>query len=779
MYFKREREMKIMKKFGKTFSACLLAVSLSISSISPVQLVHATSDVQITYTFEGNEKDKAGYAQGTICVSATTDGCYHLFWADDTKALKDYYEINSKLKDELTSRLGGKSFEGRGFIVKSGQKATFTFDPHTAIPADATKIIAVTDTEHTNVSDAVAVFDIPKEKQLKTASGNLLYRFNSYSDIHISSGSWWSKSKDRCKSALDYAAAKGSTFISISGDISTTPNEDEWKSFRGKVKNSSFKGNIWECTGNHELKNADGEKWFIDYALKTDSDYSVDGNSTYIKDKAYYYKVEKNSGDVFIYLALENKDAKSENAFSQTQMDWFQSVMDKYYESGVNIFVSEHAPYQNWSIGEFKYGNKLYREHLQDKGNTKTFINILKKYKNLIWMNGHTHQDFCIATNYSNENGTACNMIHNPGCGGTTYGYNKSAEDKISNASGQQYHSPEQAVKGKEDGAGYHSQGYYVETYENEIIYHGSDIDKGKIYPEYCYIMEGSRSAGSTPVATEPATETPEPIVSQVPVISETPTQEPTVTQGTPVTATPTFTQIPNSSRLPMTTQSARPTQAAQLTPVPTERLSSNDLDQSQHVATQSPSIAASSSSNNANLAQVIPSTTQAENTAVPTIPGNTSATNQKTNTQENDLYFDPTSKGIYRVIRSDADGTGTVEYYKNGSNACKQITIPNQITINRTTYNVARIGKNALKGNKVVKKVTIGKNVTRIGANAFKSCSKITVIKIKSKKISTIGKNAFDGLSKKVQINVPKDQRVTYAKLLKKAKLNKKAIIK
>ncbi|MBQ1689419.1 MAG: starch-binding protein, partial [Lachnospiraceae bacterium] len=504
--------MKIMKKFGKTFSACLLAVSLSISGISPVQLVHATSDVQITYTFEGNEKDKAGYAQGTICVSATTDGCYHLFWADDTKALKDYYEINSKLKDELTSRLGGKSFEGRGFIVKSGQKATFTFDPHTAIPADATKIIAVTDTEHTNVSDAVAVFDIPKEKQLKTASGNLLYRFNSYSDIHISSGSWWSKSKDRCKSALDYAAAKGSTFINISGDISTTPKEDEWKFFRDKVKNSSFKGNIWECTGNHELKDAAGKKWFIDYALKTDSDYSVDGNSTYVKDKAYYYKVEKNSGDVFIYLALENKDATSENVFSQTQMDWFQSVIDKYYESGVNIFVSEHAPYQNWSIGEFKYGNKLYHEHLQDKGNTKTFINILKKYKNLIWMNGHTHQDFCIATNYSNENGTACNMIHNPGCGGTTYGYNKSAEDKISNASEQQYHSPEQAVKGKKDGAGYHSQGYYVETYENEIIYHGSDIDKGKIYPEYCYIMEGSRSAGSTPVVTSQPDNTSSPV---------------------------------------------------------------------------------------------------------------------------------------------------------------------------------------------------------------------------------------------------------------------------
>ena len=514
-----------MRKMSKSFSACALAVSLSVSSVSPVQLVHATENVKIDYDFVNDTQ--AGYAQGTLSVSSNKAGTYHLYWADDTKALDGYYEINSKLKDELTSRLGGKKFEGRGFIVKAGQKASFTFDAHTAIPAGATKVIAVTDTNKTNVSDAVAVFDIPKDKQLKSESGDLLYRFNSYSDMHLSSGSWWSKSKKRCDRALEFAKEKKVDFINITGDITTSPNESEWKLFRDKVKAASFKGDIWECTGNHELKDAAGKKWFIDYALKTDSDYSVAKDSTYNKDKAYYYKVEEGSGDVFIYLALENSDPTSGNVFSQEQMEWFESVIKKYYESGVNIFVSEHAPYQEWSIGEFKYGKKLYKAHLQNKGTTKTFINILSKYKKLIWMNGHTHQDLCMATNYSNENGNACNMIHNPGCGGTTYGYNKSAADKISNASKQQYHSPEQAVQGKEDGAGYHSQGYYVETYENEVVYHGYDVDNKMIYPEYCYIMEGARHTDPTPTPTTKPLVTMTPLVTTAPVVTTAPTSTP------------------------------------------------------------------------------------------------------------------------------------------------------------------------------------------------------------------------------------------------------------
>lgn len=41
----------------------------------------------------------------------------------------------------------------------------------------------------------------------------------------------------------------------------------------------------------------------------------------------------------------------------------------------------------------------------------------------------------------------------------------------------------------------------------------------------------------------------------------------------------------------------------------------------------------------------------------------------------------------------------------------------------------------------KKLKSLTVGKNVAKIGKGAFKGCSKLTKVKIKSKKIKSIGK--------------------------------------
>ncbi|MBQ5561416.1 MAG: starch-binding protein [Lachnospiraceae bacterium] len=814
---------------GRTVAASMLAVTMSVSVIPQVQLIKAASDVTINYTFEGNDKAKAGYAQGTITVSASSSATYHLFWADDTKALDGYYEINSKLKDELTSRLGGKSFEGKGFIVNSGKAATFTFDEHTAIPANATKIIAVTDTNKTSVSDAVAVFDIPKEKQLKTGSGNLLYRFNSYSDIHLSTGNWWSKSKDRWSGALKYASDKNVDFINITGDIATDGKQSEWDIYKNKISASKYNGKIWECTGNHDRK---GDDCFKKNAL------TEDDCAHYTNGKAYYYTIEKKTGDVFIYLALETEKATEKNVFSKEQMEWLQGLVDKYYTTGVNIFISEHAPYQNWSIGEFKYGGKLYSAHLKDGDTVNTFINILKKYKNLIWMNGHTHQDFSISTNYSNENGSACNMIHNPGCGGTTYGYNKSADDKISNASGQNYHSPEAAVKGKEDGAGFHSQGYYVETYENEIIYHGTDLEKEMIYPEYCYIMEGYRSKGSTPVDTSEPKKTTSPSETSGPVSGKQAIyfdnssynwsdvycylysgkenngewpgvkmeKDPTTgyyyyevpsnlstgqvmfaeskssknrypadkkpgleVSGTMVfkagnklepytppviaTATPKPTETPKATETPKVTETPKATE----TPKPTEDV----VIETQK--TPSPSPKPTENVNQGNQPNGFA-------TATPTP--------KKAEVEVGKKYYDENSNAVYKVVTK-TDLGGTVEYIKNGNANATKITIPTRIALDGKAYSVVSIGKNAFKGNKVVKKIIVGKSITKIGANAFRGCSKVTALKITSTKVKTIGAAAFYGMSKKLTIYLPKSKKADYKKKIKKAKVNKKAKFK
>lgn len=122
----------------------------------------------LDYTFSGTDAGKAGYAEGTLSFTSSKEGTYCLYWSNENGALEGYYEIA-----ELD--------------VQAGGTATFSFDYHTAIPADATKVIAAVkgNEEYPALDDAAAVYEIPAEKQLAYASGDALYTFNSFSDIHI------------------------------------------------------------------------------------------------------------------------------------------------------------------------------------------------------------------------------------------------------------------------------------------------------------------------------------------------------------------------------------------------------------------------------------------------------------------------------------------------------------------------------------------------------------------------------------------------------------------
>lgn len=126
-------------------------------------------------------------------------------------------------------------------------------------------------------------------------------------------------------------------------------------------------------------------------------------------------------------------------------------------------------------------------------------------------------------------------------------------------------------------------------------------------------------------------------------------------------------------------------------------------------------------------------------------------------------------SKGnTYEIIRKGSiEGKGTVSYACAKKNA-KFVTIPAMVTINEVAYEVTTISNNAFAGNKKITRVTIGKNVTKIGKNAFKNCSSLKKVTVKTKKLSAIGKNAFKGVHKKVFFKVPAGKKKAYKKLWK-----------
>ena len=129
------------------------------------------------------------------------------------------------------------------------------------------------------------------------------------------------------------------------------------------------------------------------------------------------------------------------------------------------------------------------------------------------------------------------------------------------------------------------------------------------------------------------------------------------------------------------------------------------------------------------------------------------------------------TKDALYKVTKADASGC-TVTLIKPVSKNKTAFTVPAAIKSEdgNITFQVTEISKNAFKNNVKLKKVTIGKNVSKIGAGAFSGCKKLKNIKITSTQLTkkSVGKNAFKGIDKKAVIKVPKKKLKAYKNILK-----------
>ena len=97
---------------------------------------------------------------------------------------------------------------------------------------------------------------------------------------------------------------------------------------------------------------------------------------------------------------------------------------------------------------------------------------------------------------------------------------------------------------------------------------------------------------------------------------------------------------------------------------------------------------------------------------------------------------------GIYYNVTSASDLTVGVTYSYNDE-YLGQVTIPETVTYNSTTYSVTSIGEYAFSDCTGLTSVTIGNNVTSIGKGAFDGCTGLTNITI-PEGVTSIGNRAF-----------------------------------
>lgn len=486
--------MKTTRNKKRTVSLVLAAVLL-LTLLTTAKGDAATGS--ISYSFS---KAQAGYAQGNITLNAPA-GTYWLYWADNSKALDGFYPIA-----KLT-------------LSSSGSK-THTMPAQTAIPADATKVIAIAGTSEPgskNVSGAAAVFDIPASKRLSHTSDQRRYRFGSYSDVHFDAMYRnYKYDETHWSHALQTFANRNVDFLVGSGDYAENnkdyPNvwENEWSRYQKILAESDYCNPIYEAIGNHELwhGNSDGTSRFIKYT-------GLEGNTS-SASHAYFEKTI--NGDHFIFMALEggfNPQAASE--FSQEQLNWLRNLLSRYSGDGHNIYIIEHALFQNYGAGDNPVNNYYDIPLSNGYDSTNQLKSILETYKDAIFITGHTHIAFDEQYNYSDNNGTSAQMIHNSSVGGVRHVQNGSlthnyAEDE--------------------------SEGYIVDVFDDAIIFHGASLYYNRVDPNCTYIVKTSQQIAGGPVPTQGTTAQP---VTNEPTTAASTTAAPTTVQ--PTTAAPTTVQ--------------------------------------------------------------------------------------------------------------------------------------------------------------------------------------------------------------------------------------------
>lgn len=140
------------------------------------------------------------------------------------------------------------------------------------------------------------------------------------------------------------------------------------------------------------------------------------------------------------------------------------------------------------------------------------------------------------------------------------------------------------------------------------------------------------------------------------------------------------------------------------------------------------------------------------------------------------EMIGDKASNGVYKVL---ADGR-SVEFVRQIAQS-KAVKIPDTVSINGTIYAVTGISANAFKNNQLLRITVIGRNVRRIGKQAFYNCKNLRTITIRTSMLTkkNIGTKAFKGTYKKIKVKVPAKQFKTYKKFFKSKGMSTKAIYK
>lgn len=319
------------------------------------------------------------------------------------------------------------------------------FNNFNYVPIEAEKIIAYA--KGTTAKKAIGV--IPDTLKMPDL-GTKMYSFGALSDVHIDGdGTDEGYAAQDFEKALNYYNTKGMAFVGICGDITRESENNELALFKNIVDNVNGIP-VYVCRGNHDCR------------------YSLDDWNTYI-GKELQYEIIYNT-DIFLFLSMNAEDY-GDNCLSTMQLDWLEEKLETYKNQRVFLFFHVFSPNTCGNI------NNIYPWSGLDttSGNIQRFIELITKYKNLIYFSGHSHLDFRCQKYGANanifSNGTTCHRVHIPSC-------SRPRNNDVGTGTSNTY----------DNNQG--SEGYIVDVYKNAILLRGYDFEIDKYLPIANYLLD-------------------------------------------------------------------------------------------------------------------------------------------------------------------------------------------------------------------------------------------------------------------------------------------------
>lgn len=442
-----------------------MPIVTSLNSIS-ISLPAVSDSAEIVYDFAN---ETAGSAAGTVTVKAFLGGEYDLYWGTDDA-------------EKLSVDVDGYSAYYSEFITVDvdGGEGSAAVQEFTAIPEGAETVLAY------KGSVLCGSMEIPEEKIADY--GEAVYTFGALSDVHFNRYNMSLTGDDAqitFNNALNFFEKLDVSFVGISGDLSSDGERDAFEKYNKIASNYDF--NVYSCTGNHDVSD--------DFTLENWQELINTG--VYGEEKAkgveavsdngldFVYVPDFAKGDVFIFLSQYQWDYNrpTSRLLTDAQLDWLEAQLEKYKDE--TVFLYFHTFLNNPVEGEAPEtgeGNLINNKGMtydlpftEDCPDEVRFEELMDKYENVVYFNGHSHwaydmQELNPNLNIANYGGEYATMVH------------------VSSVS-----SPRRTTANLADKTEHYmrsSEGMLVTVYEDKILFTACEFFDGEFLSYATYVVE-------------------------------------------------------------------------------------------------------------------------------------------------------------------------------------------------------------------------------------------------------------------------------------------------